>query len=388
MTGSGVLAERLREAIDSSSAMVLLASPASARSAYVDLEVDHFVTSRGVDRLIIVVIGGDPGQPPELPPTLRERRQELLWVDCRGKRRMTRQDFVRVVAAMLDVDFDLLWRRHRRRRHKIAAAWCATAALLVAVVGTAVWQQRAAEQQQRAAEQQQRTAEQQQRTAEQHQRVAEERSPEQQRAVFQRWILGKLRHFSEIPVNASSYRILRTDDLNDDGLIDYFINNDAYCGSGGCPLEVYVTNSPGSYTMVLDVQGSSNPTVRSEKGGEKEIVAPDLFISGQPVYSVYRWRGSKYALDHYEFCQGVILEQCDPLVIEPLPPSNGLVVARDAKFRERPAVDARPTTIGGGDRSGQVGVTRVHGALPNHEWYLVSAWKGSCGFVSASDMTG
>ncbi|WP_160169780.1 toll/interleukin-1 receptor domain-containing protein [Amycolatopsis rifamycinica] len=362
MTGSGVLDERLRQAIENSSAMVLLASPASARSPYVDLEVAHFVATHGTERLAIVVTGGDPNRPPELPPTLREQRQEFLWVDCRVKRRLKRHSLVRVVAAILAVHFDVLWRRHRRRRQKMIAAWCAVVTVVIAVVGTALWQQRAAEQ----------------------------RSPEQQQVAFEQWITTELRKLPGMsPSDGAGYRILRTDDLNEDGLIDYFISNDLYCGSGGCPMEVYVTNSPGSYAMVLDVQGSSAPRVRRAQGGGKEIIASDLFISGEPLYSIYKLRDRNYVLDHYEFCEGVILEQCNPLIISPVLPGDNLAVTPSAVFRERPSRGARSIIIGAGDKPSEghdVGVSRVQGVLANGEWYLVNVWKGSCGFVSASEI--
>ncbi|MFC5834188.1 toll/interleukin-1 receptor domain-containing protein [Nonomuraea insulae] len=100
MTASGVLDERLREAVDGSAAMVLLASPASALSPYVDLEVARFTATRGVQRLAIVAIGEGGQRHPPLPASLRNLEGEPLWIDCRDDRGVSRRSLVRIAGSV------------------------------------------------------------------------------------------------------------------------------------------------------------------------------------------------------------------------------------------------------------------------------------------------
>lgn len=171
---------------------------------------------------------------------------------------------------------------------------------------------------------------QQQRIAEEQQRNAEQRAPQQQQGAFEDYLRAELLesnreffpHFEPADLN---YEILRSDDLNGDGLTDYFVNNKtlAFCGSGGCALDVYVTTAPG----------------------------------------------------------GVFLEACDPLVITPFDPINDFVIAPGAVFRERPDVNSRPATIGAEGSEVDPPDPSIIGVLPNGKWYLVNIWKGfpACG---------
>lgn len=368
MVGSGVLDVRLRNAIDDSAAMVLLASSASADSKYVNLEVGHFVAAHGTDRLAIVAVGGDEHQLPQLPKALREGGQELLWVDCRGGRRLDRRGLVRIVAAVLGLDFDALWRRHLRRRRKVAAALAAVTMIVFAVLGTALWQQQ----------------------------VAQQRSPERQQAVFREWltesVLETVRKGGVSPgAEGVKINIVRTDDLNDDGLIDYFVINEtpSFCGSGGCTLDVYLTTSPGKYVVAMSQLGSSTPRVRPGRDGRKEIITTDYFVSREPIYSVYVLQGNDYKLGHLEFCDGVIYEACEPTIITPLPPDNKLGVRPRTKALARPNAGAREVTVGAGEGS-EITLDDLAGGtlgvLKKDTWYLVEIWKRYCGFVPAAAM--
>jgi hypothetical protein len=149
---------------------------------------------------------------------------------------------------------------------------------------------------------------------------------------------------------------------------------------------VYVTRSPGEYTLALSLLGSSTPRARDRPNGTKEIVATDYQVSREPLYSVYRLAGQQYALAQYEFCDGLIFEMCQPTVIAPLPSGGGLSLAAGAVIRERPDVSARPVTIGAGESGVTPTSPEVIGVLANGQWYLVDAWKKSAGFVPAQDI--
>jgi len=101
-------------------------------------------------------------------------------------------------------------------------------------------------------------------------------------------------------------------------------------------------------------------------------------IDAESIYTVYRWTGEKYALSHHEFCDGVWIEYCNPIIITPIEEaaSERLTVARDATYLHSPKASAPRTELQSGT------TTTVIGAVPGGDWYLVELWKGESGFVS------
>ncbi|WP_425434446.1 toll/interleukin-1 receptor domain-containing protein [Lentzea fradiae] len=359
MAPSGPLAERLRTAIDEAPAMILLASPASARSHYVNLEVEHFLSGHDPKRLVIIVTGADRPAKPELPPAL-DRVEDPLWLDARGARKLTRRNLVRVAAVVLDVGFEALWRRHVRYRRQLTALWCALALVVGTVVGMAIVRQL----------------------------DAEKRSPEQQRAQFVEWMTNNTNAVG-LPVDEVKLNITRVDDLDNDGLMEFFVVNETegYCGSGGCVALVYRTVSPGDYEVVLELLGASTSRVRQAADGSKEVIFSDLSVSREPLYSVYTLRGGKFQLKHHEFCDGLNFEVCtQPMVITPIPWERAPSVEKGTPPLERPSADARVVRIGAGGSTFEGGDydLEAKGMAQGGEWYLVEVWKGSCGFVPAS----
>jgi hypothetical protein len=359
MAVSGPLTERLRTAVDQARTLILLASPASARSHYVNLEVAHFLSSRDPKRLIVVAIGENATAKPEFPTAL-DSIDEPIWLDLRGARKFTRRSLVRIAAAVLDVDFEALWRRHVRYLRRLAALWCALLLVGGVVVGTAIVRQA----------------------------DAEKRSPEQQRAQFIEWMTQDVRS-AGLPIGEVKLNVTRVDDLDDDGLMEFFVVNETteFCGSGGCTFTVYKTASPGKYVQVLDLLGTSTARVRPVQNGSKEIIVTDLSVSREPLYSVYTLQDGKFELKHHEFCDGLIFEACDePTVITPIPRERAPVVDQRAIPLERPKANARTVRIGAVDTEFEQGTYPLEamGPVAGGEWYLVEVWKGSCGFVPAS----
>ncbi|MEB3369688.1 toll/interleukin-1 receptor domain-containing protein [Saccharopolyspora mangrovi] len=359
---AGMLDERLRSAIDASAAMVLLASPDSARSRYVDLEVEHFLRTRGVDRLAIVAIGEGGQCHPPLPAALRELGEGPLWIDCRDQPEVGRRALVRIAAAVLGVDFDLLWGRHRRRRQRILAAWVAFVVLVAAIVGGALWKQN----------------------------LAEQRRPERQVADFREWFAEE----HDVEVDDPSVLIARTDDLNGDGLIDYVVQNHSprFCGSAGCQMTVHVTKSPGDYREVLSALGDTTPRVRTAADGRAQIIITELQVEREPVYSVYSLQGDRAVLNGYEFCDGAYFEYCTPTSIEPRPDDptpEPTRLAPDAVLRQKPDSTA-PAVAPERQEVGRAKGLRVVGVLPDRQWYLVhfvaNVEDNSAAFVPADGL--
>lgn len=111
----------LVQALDDSSYLILLASPSSARSAWVDREVSHFISRRGLESILIVVTAGelvwDEGSKEVgaisnvLPPSLRmalkvePRWIDLRWINSRSASTITLQDpgFLDAIASIAAV---------------------------------------------------------------------------------------------------------------------------------------------------------------------------------------------------------------------------------------------------------------------------------------------
>jgi hypothetical protein len=367
LTVSPDLDARLRETLDRSRWLVLLASPSSAGSRYVDAEIRYLLeTGRAEDVRIVVLEDGSAGTP--FPPALRQEvdctRREPLWLDARGMAKPNRELVIRLVAGMLGISFDALWQRDRRRRRRRWVTGLAAAILGIAAVGTAMHHQH---------------------------RLDERHQPYQQTAAFHRFITAEVRALAlrEDPGFRDEdlhIEILRTDDLNGDSLLDFIVINwtRGFGGSGGVATAVYLAEELGRYREVLDLFGSSTPRIRASRTGRfADILAADHSIDGELVYSVYRWTGRDYELSHYEFCSGVLPDYCtDPVVIDPLDSdaAERLVIRSDASLRAFPAEDApciRPLGMH---------AATVHGVLADGSWYLVSVGKGQSAFVSRAQV--
>lgn len=356
LAASGDLGGRLRTALDHSRHLVVLASPAAAASRWVDAEIRHFVDAGRAGDVLVLVVGGEP---PALPPALTGGESEPLWLDARG-RTTSRKTFLRLVAGMLGIGFDQLWRRDRRRRRRLVAAWTAGTLVLGALFAGGLWRQ---------------------------QRIAAEDQPQRQVAAFRQYLEAEtLDGVEDLDRDDLQLEIVRTDDLNADSRVDFFVFNrtSGFCGSGGCGMDVYLTEGRGRYRVVLNLFGSSTPRTRDAKSGRhKEIVASHYLIDSEPLYTVYRWSGAEYGLSHYDYCDGVFIEYCEPIRISPVEPAvaDRLTVGEGAPFLRKPADDA-PTIEH--DATAQ----RVLGTAPGGEWYLVEAWKGYSGFVHRRYVTG
>lgn len=119
----------IEEALDSSEFLIVLCSPNSAKSQWVNREIAYFKRRRDRDKILALIVGGEPGhatddcfpralthkagadlQPtdePEDPPLAADARKE-----GDGKRRAK----LKIAAAMLGVGLDDLVRRDERRR--------------------------------------------------------------------------------------------------------------------------------------------------------------------------------------------------------------------------------------------------------------------------------
>ncbi len=130
LAASGDLAQSIRDALAASNAMVLICSPDAARSEWVNREVEHFIALGRGDRILPVLVGGDPGT--AFPPALAKPAREPLWVDARRGSESRERVFARIAAGLLNVTFDQVWRRKQRAGRARAIALSIAAALVAA----------------------------------------------------------------------------------------------------------------------------------------------------------------------------------------------------------------------------------------------------------------
>jgi MTH538 TIR-like domain (DUF1863) len=368
LAASADLGARLRDALDRSRYLIVLASRASAKSKWVNAEVRHLIDANRANDILIMVIDGEPGRHPGrgvLPEALNGLAEEPLWVDARRSAKPSRSSFLRLVAGMLGVGFDALWQRDRRRRRFRFAAWMASIALVAGSTGTVIWRQ---------------------------QMRQEENKPERQVAAFREFFVADILKTARgldptFDAVAVDFEILRTDDLNRDSLVDFFVFNktEGFCGSGGCDTQVYLSEGRGRYRVILDLFSSTTPRTRSNGSGRyKEILATDYRVDGYAVYSVFKWADSEYRLSHYEFCGRVDFEYCDPrefrVMITPVD-GDRLSIAPGAAYRSAPDPNAALSSWTVQNSSGS-----VIGEVAGGQWYLVEIWKGESAFVSRQEV--
>jgi WD40 repeat protein len=169
---SADLGGHLKSALGHSRFLVVVCSRQSAQSRWVNEEVATFKRLGRADRILCVIIDGEPnaGDKGEATsecfcPALRfafgpdgapsAARAEPIAADARPGRDGRAVSFLKIAAGLLGVNFDDLRQRHRRRLRMRIAAWSAAAAVLILGVsgaGTYLETQRRAEESARLAQ--------------------------------------------------------------------------------------------------------------------------------------------------------------------------------------------------------------------------------------------
>ena len=138
---SGLLAQEIHEALWQSRYLIVICSPNSAKSPWVDKEVKTFIELGRAKNIIPFIIDGKPfsGNPDTecFTPTIRSLKgeDELLGININELGRDAA--VVKVVARMFELRFDTLWQRFERERKRRRAAIIG-ASLLFAIVSSVV----------------------------------------------------------------------------------------------------------------------------------------------------------------------------------------------------------------------------------------------------------
>ena len=154
------LKQEIGEALDASNYLIVLCSPAAARSKWVAEEIVEFERRHGRERILAAVLDGEPGCGEDgrecFPPALTEDGFEPIAADLRVEGDGWRGGVLKLVAGMLDVGLDALVQRDQQRRQK-RMAWIAAASLagMATTSGLAIYaldQRNAAREERREAE--------------------------------------------------------------------------------------------------------------------------------------------------------------------------------------------------------------------------------------------
>lgn len=147
MAAASDIAVKVRAAIENAEALIVLCSPRSAQSKWVNAEIQHFRRTGRSEKIFAVIIDGVPnsGDPATecFPPALRAAGDpddrdalpiEPFGLDIRkdGRQRLC----ARLAAGLLDIDVDILLQRDRRRteiRQRLVMAGVATVSAVIAL---------------------------------------------------------------------------------------------------------------------------------------------------------------------------------------------------------------------------------------------------------------
>lgn len=136
----GNLPQQIHDALAASKHLIVVCSPRSASSLWVNLEVEEFIKMGKGDCIIPFIVDGRPfaNDPSEecFPPAIRDlpKEQELLGANVNEMGRDAAA--VKTVAQMFGVRFDTLWKRYEReQKRKRALVIAAVALFVLAVLG-------------------------------------------------------------------------------------------------------------------------------------------------------------------------------------------------------------------------------------------------------------
>ena len=140
---SGVLAKEIEAALQNSKYLIVICSPNSAKSPWVNKEIQTFIDFGREDRIIPFIIDGTPFSDDEetecYPPALRSLKGEKELLGININEISPEAAPIKVVARMFGLKFDTLWQRYekeqRKRRLQIIAGISALAIIAIGVAG-------------------------------------------------------------------------------------------------------------------------------------------------------------------------------------------------------------------------------------------------------------
>jgi eukaryotic-like serine/threonine-protein kinase len=144
------LTEQTLAALEASQFLIVLCSPNAAHSKYVNEEIRRFKRMGRADRVIPVIVGGEPGDSERecFPPALRfkvspdgaltDEREEPIAADARPEGDGKEITKLKVVAGLLGLGLDDVIRRAQRARRRRNRLLASSAVLVLFLAGSAI----------------------------------------------------------------------------------------------------------------------------------------------------------------------------------------------------------------------------------------------------------
>ena len=141
------LDENIRKALDNSEYLIVMCSPDTPGSVWVQREISYFLEHHGRNHVLACLVAGTPEE--SFPPQLTEIRDESgnlmdiveplaanIAADTAQKRnRLFRTESLRLLASLIGCPYDALYRREQRyRTQRLAMAFAAFAAVAAAFI--------------------------------------------------------------------------------------------------------------------------------------------------------------------------------------------------------------------------------------------------------------
>ena len=149
------LSRRIEDALKASEYLIVICSPGYKQSVWCLHELETFLELRGPEHVLCVLSEGEP--PEVFPDLLRHGKEEVtaedgtkitveteiepLACDYRGDFRAARRtELPRLAAVLLGCQYDeLVMRRERYRRRRLAAAFSVTTVMAAAAISWLIW---------------------------------------------------------------------------------------------------------------------------------------------------------------------------------------------------------------------------------------------------------
>ncbi len=298
MGASESLGKTLEGALDESQTLIVLCSPNSAQSPWVDMEVRRFKQRRDA-RVFAVIIDGTPNSgDPETEcfcPSLRFKVTEdgnLTDIPDEPLAPNWKNDGLsrlkaRLSAGILDVNFDELWQRDKRRRTQRRAALLASLILVLSAAGIFYWRV---------------------------QSKITRLDPGNQYQEFVDWYydLYQEARFDDSPDAglsreefAQEIQIVRRDDVNDDGFVDFFsyVSVMEFCGTGGCPQSLFIRNDQGYLDVWSDFNDEDIVILDWKANHFRDFLTQiGQFNDNTPIFGLNRFDGESYKQIQLAIC--------------------------------------------------------------------------------------
>ncbi len=148
------IGDDIQYALNNSEFLIVICSPRTKESVWVEREINAFLTTHDISRVLTVIVEGDPYEviPERLTWTIKEMTTkngekisqrvplEPLSCDLRvGRFHASRQEMPRLAASILGVPYDTLIQRHRQYRLRVASATSGVVGLVILGFSLHVW---------------------------------------------------------------------------------------------------------------------------------------------------------------------------------------------------------------------------------------------------------